>query len=249
MTKGVLLYADRRYWKMAVCVCLMVKNHLKVPVAVVTPAGVPPRENPFDQIIESNILGRVARLWAYLHSPFDETLLLDADYMILNDSFKHVWGSQEPLLVNHNIRYLDGSPAVPADRYMAHNNTRLYWMTAIYFRKSPFVYRVFKLMAHVRECWEYYRFVYGFGGRDYRNDFALSIALHVLSGFGDYTASLPVDYLTFAKHGDKLLDVNWDKMVWLHQDSKSIVNTGTLNVHCLDKVELEKHLDKMLWVQ
>lgn len=248
MSRGVLLYASKdRYWQMAICTCLMVHKQLKVPVTLITESG-HSKAHPFDTVITIPKVGRPARLLAYQLTPYDETLLLDVDYMILNDSFKHVWGSREELLVNHKIRYLNGDEAVPADRYMAHNTTRLYWMTAMYFRKTPYVEKVFQLMRHVKEHWEYYRFLYGFGGRDYRNDFALSIALHTLEGMRDYLGHLPVDYLIFAKHGDRLLDVNWDRMVWLHQDSATMVNTGSLNVHCLDKVELEKHLIKMIWV-
>lgn len=247
-SRGVLLYASTDfYMEMAMCVAKQVHQHLQVSVTLVTDSDYSEtHSNYFDHVIEVPEVGRPERLLAHDLSPYDETLLLDVDLMILNDSFKHVWGTQEELLVNHKIRYLDGTTADAADRYISHNTTRLYWMTAMYFRKTPYVKRVFDMMCEVRKHWEYYRFLYGFQGREYRNDFALSVALHTLAGMADHTASLPVDYLTFAKQNDRLLDASPDRMIWLHTNSASIINTGNLNVHCLNKTELLHHLDKMV---
>ena len=108
-TKGVLLFAnnnlDFNYVKQAVVCAALAKHYLNVPVALITNKDeLTDDVSIFDHIVdykstaEANIRPfyidgkpkkiqwhNIDRLLAYDLSPFDETLLLDTDYIIQND--------------------------------------------------------------------------------------------------------------------------------------------------------------------
>lgn len=250
--RGVLIFAHNdahiNYGKLAACCMAHVKRHLAVPITIVTDW------TTFEDMKQQQLLGDVDRVLfedsdtgrtrrpdAYALSPYQETLLLDVDYLVNNSSLSHVWGSSESLLVNSTMRYLDGREADPRDRYLAHNTTRLYWMTVMYWQKSPYTKLVFDMMKFVQKNWDYFAFIYAFDARRYRNDFALSIALHTLEGFRDHVATLPAPALVFATPRDKLLSISHG-LAWHHtyNTGSVVVNTGDLDVHVMNKAMLEK---------
>ncbi len=41
----------------------------------------------------------------------------------------------------------------------------------------------FNTVQHVRDNWPYYRWIYQIGSKNYRNDFAFTIAIWIMNGF------------------------------------------------------------------
>jgi hypothetical protein len=58
----------------------------------------------------------------------------------------------------------------------------MWWATVMMFRKSNSAQYIFDCMHMIRENWQHYRDLYGIQKKTYRNDFALSIALGIVSG-------------------------------------------------------------------
>lgn len=146
---------------------------------------------------------------AYDLSPYEETILIDCDYLVADKTLDLCWGSHEEIMINKDAITLEHKPPRITERYLNPYNISMYWATCVYFRKGDKAKLLFDLVAHVRENWEYYRFVYGFGGILYRNDFAFSIAIHMMNGFvsKDAIGSLPTPYLFTSFDSDELYDV------------------------------------------
>ena len=70
-------------------------------------------------------------------SPFDETILLDADYLVLDNSFDYVWGGVEDILVNKVVKDLRHKTNLSGfDLRFNDMSIPLYWATSLYFTKS-----------------------------------------------------------------------------------------------------------------
>jgi hypothetical protein len=58
----------------------------------------------------------------------------------------------------------------------------MYWATVMMFRRSNTAQYIFDAMQMIRENWAHYRDLYHISQPAYRNDYALSIALGIVSG-------------------------------------------------------------------
>ena len=127
----------------------------------------------------------VNRCDAYDISPYDETILIDADYLILSNTLNHCWGHNNELMMNwkyQDIMYERKDPSL--DRLYDMGIT-MYWATVVYFRKTEYVESFFNIVKHVRNNPQYYKDLYKWQGTLYRNDYSFSIAAHMMSGFAD----------------------------------------------------------------
>ncbi len=127
----------------------------------------------------------INRCDAYDLSPYDETILLDVDYLILSDTLNQCWGHNEEIMMNW--RYQDimfDRKDYTLDRLNPFGIT-MYWATVVYFKKSAYAETFFNLVKHVKNNIAYYKDLYRWPGNLYRNDYSFSIAAHVMSGFVD----------------------------------------------------------------
>jgi len=127
----------------------------------------------------------INRCDAYDLSPYDETILLDVDYLILSDTLNQCWGHNEEIMMNW--RYQDimfDRKDYTLDRLNPFGIT-MYWATVVYFKKSAYAETFFNLVKHVKNNIAYYKDLYRWSGNLYRNDYSFSIAAHVMSGFVD----------------------------------------------------------------
>ena len=126
----------------------------------------------------------LTRADAYELSPYDETLLLDADYLMFTaDLFSH-FGTDAEFTCYKDVLDVTGQNSFKRDRRLGQYSIPMLWATAIYFKKCEFSKAVFDMMKTIKSNYSYYSMVYGFNSTPYRNDFALSIAHHALSGYG-----------------------------------------------------------------
>lgn len=127
----------------------------------------------------------VSRCDAYDLSPYDETILIDADYLILSDTLNHCWGHQNELMMNWEyVDIMRGRRYQEFDR-ISPLGISMYWATVVYFRKNETNETFFNFVKHVKNNREYYSDLYKFSNAVYRNDYSFSIAAHMLSGYKD----------------------------------------------------------------
>lgn len=195
------------------------------------------------------------RSMIYNLSPYDETLLVDCDYIIANDVLNCVWGSDQELMINHKAINLLHEPITGNEHRLNPFGIKMYWATVVYFKKGPHAQLLFNLVEHIKDNWDFYRLTYGASGHLYRNDFAFSIALHILNGFVEsdyYTTSLPEPELVTSFDFDQLYKVNGpDDFTMFVNDMKDTwkfyaTRLKGINFHCMNKISLLNNAEKIM---
>lgn len=141
----------------------------------------------------------VNRCDAYDLSPYEETILLDVDYLILSDTLNQCWAHNEELMMNWRYQDIMYERKDTTLNRLNDFGITMYWATVVYFRKTPYAETFFNCVKHVKENTQYYKDLYKWNGTLYRNDYSFSIAAHIMSGFQDKGISqLPTTlYKTF----------------------------------------------------
>ena len=212
MTTGALLFAFNNeqtdYVAMAAWSAKNIRQHLRIPVAVIT--DVPDRPDvleSFDCVIaaapsaggtrhftdygQAVTWFNASRVDAYHLSPWDQTLLLDADYVVASSALQTVLESEEPFLAHRHAVDAVGENDFVGLNYFGAYHMPMWWATVIMFRRNTAAELTFECMRMVRENWAHYRHLYHTGNTVYRNDHALSIALGTVNGHVLSHAEIP----------------------------------------------------------
>lgn len=198
-----------------------------------------------------------SRSCAYELTPYDETLLIDVDYFILNDSLNVIWGCNEELLINKKSSTLNHESLTGPEFRLNDFGIRMYWATLIYFKKGEKAKTLFGLVEHLKESWHYYKHVYDFAGTLYRNDFAFSIAIHMLNGFiddEDFAKSFPNPEILTALDLDQFIKFEDKSTVQLFINNRKetykffVTKLKRVNFHCLNKISMLNRFDEIMKV-
>ncbi len=192
-----------------------------------------------------------SRSGIYDLTPFDETLVVDLDYILFNP--RTLLGMSESpfdVMINTEIRSILG-PGRPVVKMIAPESIPQQWATMVYFRKSPVSKAYFRLVNEVRNNYDWYAQLYGFSKHLYRNDYAFSIASHVMNAYSRHeilVGSLPDPKLLFAWDHDRLIGYHKNGLIFAadHQKKYLPVKTANQNVHVMNKLTLMENLDAML---
>ena len=210
MTTGALIFAfdtdHTRYLDMAAWSAERIKFWLDIPVAVVTNNPAAQTETVFDRVIahepdtnnhrwfgdlkQSVLWLNRDRVSAYDLSPWDQTLLLDADYVVNSNQLRDVLAAPQDFLC-FGSAYNMARPEEPFLSRFGHYDFPMYWATVMMFRRSAMAAYIFDAMTMVRANWQHYRDLYHIAEHTYRNDFALSIALGIVSGHTLQVSTIP----------------------------------------------------------
>jgi len=199
MTQGALIFAFDNdhidYVAMARWSANNIRRHLDIPVAVVTDCL---DVSGFDQVIHCDRRGQNYRWFgdfetqmpwhnhtradAYMLSPWDQTLLLDADYVVSSDQLRCVLDASQDFLAHRWASDVTGKNDFSGLNYFGDNRMPMWWATVIMFRRCLHAELIFDAMTMVRDHWAHYRHLYKNNSVSYRNDHALTIALGVVNG-------------------------------------------------------------------
>jgi hypothetical protein len=205
-----------------------------------------------DEFINTN------RNSAFTLSPYNETLLLDVDFLIQDSSMNAIWGCDEEFLINDVAIGLDHLPLRGEEFRLNQTGIKMVWATAIYFKKTEHAKMVFDLVSLIKEQWDYFKLLYGFGGYLYRNDFSFSIALHILNGFleNDEFKKLPVPFILTSTDRDHIHKVSKDSITIMYNDlgmkhqnhghAFYITKIKGHNIHIMNKMSLQKFADELI---
>lgn len=198
-----------------------------------------------------------SRSLVYSLSPFDETLLVDADYLICSDTLSAVWGSREDVMINNKATSLLHSPLQNEEFRLNPFGIRMYWATVIYFRKSERTNVLFQLVEHIRDNWEFYKLTYDFPSALFRNDYAFSIAIHILNGrteSDDYVGPLPYDTLLTSVDRDQFWKINGvdDLSLFANIPDRNwlfnVTRIQGIDVHVMNKLSLLNNMESIMEV-
>ena len=195
-----------------------------------------------------------SRVRSYQYSPYDETIFLDTDYLVMNDSFDQVWGNKHDFLMNKLAFDLCGNRfGSMQEKRLSKYGIPMYWATAVYFKKSEFSNLFFDLVDYIREEYNFFQFLYEFPLGFYRNDFSFSIAAHILNGYvRDGVVPFPEDKIITSYQKDSIAKVvSSDEIIFLVHSPKeewkdTLVNAKGMNVHIMNKRELLRVSEKYI---
>lgn len=255
MSKGIVIYAFNSkfdYVKSAAYASKQAKKYLDLPVTLITNKKV--KNKAFDQVIiindNSNAIRQYrtvddtiidvdwfngSRTTAYQYSPYDQTLLIDADYFMFNNSLKVMFDTNVEFACFDKINDITGGERDVVR--LSDISIPMQWATVIYFTKCPLAQGIFTFMEKIKQDWEYYSHLYNFSSPTFRNDFALSIALQALTGYSTKNLNcLPGKLHTIFSNTD-IVKVENNKVVCFKHQLTYVINT---NVHCMNKLALDK---------
>lgn len=279
MSKGVFLIARNNgyidYVKQAVFLARRIKQYLGVPVTVATDSvdylidvfGT----DDFDKIInleytaESNMRyffdGTLSKKSAsfknnnrasvYDLTPYDETLLMDTDYIISNDLLKNCFSTKSDFMMYKKSNDIAKVRDELEFDTISNTSVDFYWATVVYFKRTKTNEIFFNLVKHIEQEWNHYRRVYQITSTLFRNDFAFSIAIHIMNGFnkGDLVTDLPGKHL-YTTDKDILWKLKDDKFIFLVEKQDYLgeytaVSTEGQSIHVMNKISLERIIDNV----
>lgn len=194
LTKGVLLFAFNtekvNYFEMAIATAKRVNHFLNLPVTVITDDINNYSGYEFDNIIyaesnkdnmkEKNPWYNKGRYQAFDMTPYDETLLLDTDYVVNSSKLLEVFDFYDDFCCHNRTSYLMVPDA--SQECMGVHSYNALWATAVFFKKTKRVNRIFECMEMIQENYEFYAGIHGFYSMSFRNDYALAIACKIVDG-------------------------------------------------------------------
>lgn len=194
----------------------------------------------------------MSRSEVYNLSPYDETLVIDSDYFIMNDILDQVWDSDNDVMINSKYRDISGRHKENIE-YIDNFSIPMYWATVFYFKKSDFAENLFTLISHIKHNYKYYYYLYNCSGNLYRNDFAFSMALHILNGSVAFDVpSLPIEYLNNSFDLDDIFRINAHNDVIMYCADAEQVSSHILSrfkdmdLHIMNKKAIERFIDDLL---
>lgn len=195
----------------------------------------------------------VHRAWAYDLSPYDKTIVIDVDLLIVNDRLKYAWNTDTDFMINKYSYDLARDREHFEFQRVSDHGIDFFWATAFYFEKTKWTKTFFDLCKHIIENYEYYRFVYRINAPLIRNDYVFSIAIHIMGGFTNKInpPSLPCEvYYTLDR--DELIRVNNDKSFLFLIQKKycvgeyTLASTNNQNIHIMNKYSINRQSKELL---
>jgi hypothetical protein len=277
MNKGCLLFAHNGtldYGSQAVLAARLAKKHLGVPICIVTDIDTMNAmtdrfkgDLPFDQMVivekpevtnfrkMNGVNGVVEfnnsnRSSAWDLTPYDRTLIIDTDFLIFSDKLNDYWNSSYDFLITPGMAELQEEFVKPTDHKLSETSINLLWATNIMFTKNQETKLIFDLVSFIKQNYSYFSHLYEFLTDQYRNDFAFSIACHILSGHGmdPIHGELPVPL--FFIDTDEIIDVKENGQINFllktRLQKSLLAKCIGQDVHIMNKKSLIENIDKFL---
>lgn len=267
MTTGALIFAFNNektdYVKMATWSAKRIRHFLDIPVAIVTDNTDSGLHQQFDYVINAGAQTGGSRYFedygdtvswhnagrtdAYSLSPFEQTLVLDSDYVVCGDQLRQVLTAPQDFLA-HRAAFNVARPEEPFLDTFGRNRFPMWWATVMMFRKSPTAQYIFDCMEMIKNNWQHYRNLYGITEHNYRNDYALSIALGIVSGHTLKVDSIPWPLFSVMPDTELSRDSYGSAEAWIMKyagrDGKpKSVSIAGQDFHAMGKKYLEAVID------
>lgn len=257
MTRGALIFAFNNgvidYVRLAAWTAENIKRHLDLPVALVTDIEV--TDPVFDYVIYADKLSGNGRYFSdfsdtipwhnltradvYDLTPWDETLVVDADYIVASDQLKCLFGSSRNFLAHNRTYDIVGIGNLDEFNYFGRHKMPMWWATVMYFRRDSTTKMIFDSMKMVRDNWRHYCDLYAARRGSYRNDHALSIALNIVNGHV-LPQGIPWDMASLApEHRLKQIDTDVYRVDFVDSEGRAkYITIAGYDFHAMGKRDL-----------
>jgi hypothetical protein len=274
MSKGILIFAYNNkinYLDVATVAAKLAKQQLSLPVTLVTNTTDINNETVFDSIVVQQLTGPSSKRmikysngsdlieWhntnrsnAYDLSPYDQTLLIDADYLMFNNSLGKLFETNLEFACYDSVHEINGWSGLQDNARVGYPGIRMQWATVVYFTKNILSKSIFDFMGVIKENYDYYSSAYDFTKELFRNDFTLSIALQALTGYkGKNFTAIPGNLITANTEVD-LVEVRDNRelvFTWKGKENNlKVTKIKDTNIHIMNKKSItdQEILQKLL---
>jgi hypothetical protein len=195
MTTGALIFARNNehidYVAMARWSARNIERHLGIPTHIITDDSRTDSGSRHFADVGTVSWHNTNRMDAYRLSPWDRTLVLDADYVVASNQLQSVLDCNEDFLAHRWAYDVTGRNDFEGLNYFGSVRMPQWWATVMIFNRCRQAELVFDTMAMIRDNWSHYKQIYKNSSPTYRNDHALSIALLVVNGHTLDHADMP----------------------------------------------------------
>jgi hypothetical protein len=246
MSKGCVIFADKTdlfdYERLARIAAARVTKHLGLPVTILTTENPADNTRTFPGQDGKYVWKNLGRTQAYALSPCDRTLLIDADFFVASDALlPHVNGNFEFGMIRDMYNPATGEQFVPT---LGYSRIQQQWATVMIFDKCDIAAKIFEMADNVLCHYPYYSKLYGFNSSPLRNDYAFTIACHLLGGYGqtDFALKYTMNNCDF---NAEILEVNDEDVLIRYPkgDKRMIQRLKNMDLHLQNKISLFEALD------
>jgi len=211
MSTGAVIFAvgssHHDYVRMAAWQAHRIRRWLDLPVTLITDQDTSdtvwdnvikvhqsscPTKRWFADINDSTSWNNHDRCDALDLTPYDRTLLLDADYVICSADLSPVIQHSSQIFCFQKCHDATTGMAPSSLNQFGSHGMPMSWCTVLCFSKNHHSELLFGCWRMVRDNWHHYRQLYGIHERLFRNDYALTIALHITNGHVPQSGAIPV---------------------------------------------------------
>ena len=277
MTTGAILFAQNNttvdYIKLAVFAARRIIDHLDIPVSIITDnkqwlinhypdhlfdtiIEIPIETTPQQKYFNDGSLASQKLEWknksrssVYDLTPYDRTLVLDSDYIISSNILKPALNNSHDFQIYKNSFDLASWRTTNEFKRINQYSIPFYWATTFIFNKTEIMQCFFDLIAYIKSNWLYFRNLYSIDHPVFRNDFAFSIAIHIMNGKtnGEFAIELP-GIMSYSIDKDILIDIVDDKIHMLiekqnHSGEYILSKTQGIDLHIMNKLSLSRFID------
>jgi hypothetical protein len=175
----------------------------------------------------------VGRNGAYELSPYDETIVIDVDYVVQDCSLLQLFDTPWDYILQRNARSLNNSDM---PHLMGEHSLPYVWATVFAFRRTPRAEMFFDLVHRIQENYSYYRELFNITTRNYRNDYAFAMADIILNGFKVGTNSILGPMLNVTQTIDSI-EVLDNRLVIKDRERAYVI--PKMNMHLMSKQYLQ----------
>ena len=247
MSVGALVYAtdgDINYTQIAQECVKRVEMYLGIPATIIKGNSTVTGKRSWadcDQPVEWRNSGRCNAL---NDSPYERTLLLDADYWIDGDCLKSVLRQDGHFYVHNTRMYVNEQE--PKTETFGTLKTPMWWATVCVFDRSEYTQDVFGCWQMIQDNYGHYANLFQFTRRPFRNDYALSLALLLANGGTMPTESIPWPLINVPDSCDIALEDKWTIGYTVYENSNHKPKRITVkdqDLHIMGKRNLERLLE------
>lgn len=243
MTTGALIFAYNNesidYVRMAEWSAANIKRHLGIPTTIVTGSANGNNRRHFSDV-GTVTWHNLNRMDAYELSPYDQTLLLDADYVVASDCLKTVLESQEEFMCHRWAYDVTGINNFQGLNHFGRYHMPMWWATVVMFRRGDHAKLIFQHMQMIRDHWRHFRDLFGNTVPTYRNDHSLSIALNTVNGHQQTRVEIPWKLASLTpEHNVKQLDTDAYRVEYVDAENRRRwIELNRQDFHAMGKQQL-----------
>ena len=245
------------YVRLAEICAERVQRHLKIPVSLVTTSDV--TSTVFDKIIimesyeqnqrfftatqEKTEWRNMGRTQVYDLTPYDRTLLLDADLFIQTNALLNHIKTNNDFAIARDVY----DPTTGHIYKMKFGKTQMdqCWATLVIFNKSELARNIFDMAQHVLNHYDYYCRLYNFADVPLRNDYAFTVACHLMGGYGQRHFDITGYALPNCDFYTDILELNTDNiLIKYSKQEKTYVQRIKSDLHMQNKLSLFERINE-----